>query len=1334
MLYSSDQVPDTVPYDNQTMFDLAAKDSLGWYWPGRHDYYLYNSPPRVQGTACETYCNPLKRNPNFMKPMSSFAIPNSPLPGQGLHPHIYHESDNWEGTPELEIYADEFIPNLSSINIMARKRHTVPNGGNTPGAGPPRHVLISPNVAVSCGHFGVAPHSPANCAGRTGGLCKQLDYRVEDPETGAVFVQRGFIREHYGMGSYAENVGNPGWESLGFGGQATLSFIEWTDVHGPINPGEFGGNCRDENGNSTVCNELSTSAVTEDPLGEGGTCTLTIGTCNYCPSPCLGGNYIDILDIPNTECNTLYHNGSSHVWTANVLGGETQTRCDDNVLGDYFTSYGHPNHFLCDGRPCEFQLDNINITRVFGSGTTEPTEITFNIQDEFKFPQFLPRFSYGRDPLIAAVQEYPGFVLDQDARVVVAPVKVVENSLGKNYTDQIVSLDKTSTGWNEGTELILSDSANNLLDLGRGATFDFKTGIYSGDSSSPYFMQLGDTNNRPIYMGFVSGGENFANQLHETYEFLSGHTSTLLADGTERSYHEDVYGPGGIYSRILTREYFGLPECDFDQYPPCGYELDINEEYADAFIDVHDYINLGIKQSISINNIDENTTLIYSSPKTDVSGDSVIHKISHEDPSQPARITNVFTRPHLTDVIDNVEVLVRKYGIKPATPQKIGNYVFVASAAANVLERGDHGRILYTDSGKVIILNHDDLLEPQDELLFKVPKGITGQEINDEFFGSELASNNKELFVSASAHLGEASTGVTPQVYVYEPNENESGALRVVALRQTITQDSHTVTDRFGYSIDATDDWLVIGAPGASREGTLIPANIPGKVYIYKKNLETNQWDLNTTIDSTNQINNEILNENNDFGFSVSINDNYVAIGCPQDKELVDGINEYNFGSVFIYSLGDGDDAWSFNQKVTFSNVGLEDFATFDLLDIFDQMRFGHRVDLTNNSLLVSAPGLDSDQIGLEEEAGVAMLFSIDGDKYVLKDLFDGLSFGGEGLGEFISLYEKTNVNNQTQTTKRVIALSKIKRAIDPDQATVYILKTSDESNVNTNPGNEGDQDGDYEGYRAAPDDRVLSGRAIIQDSKLWQDYSYLIDVASPGSTGTTGGGPSVILVEEYEKPMLEFMHPLGLQFFGGARLDDVVGGVIPEDVYQSLETGVIGHYTSYTFNTIQNLRYNENLADLYPEGYNPQATGAGSNGNVFALPPENSPGGTTHTNRGFPYGRSGASFAQGDGYTAADIRGYPYWMIFNHPNIWLEGVSGPSGSPEQSSYATAGAASFGMLPIEDVVRMNIDIDKVRANAPGALLQSPNIGNPAGQTGNTLLHGLLDGPSGGVQY
>ena len=60
MLYSNNN-PGTVPYDDQTMFDFAAQDSEGWYWPGRHDYYLYDSPPRVVGSNCEDNCKPIKR-------------------------------------------------------------------------------------------------------------------------------------------------------------------------------------------------------------------------------------------------------------------------------------------------------------------------------------------------------------------------------------------------------------------------------------------------------------------------------------------------------------------------------------------------------------------------------------------------------------------------------------------------------------------------------------------------------------------------------------------------------------------------------------------------------------------------------------------------------------------------------------------------------------------------------------------------------------------------------------------------------------------------------------------------------------------------------------------------------------------------------------------------------------------------------------------------------------------------------------------------------------------------------------------------------------------------
>ena len=58
---------------------------------------------------------------------------------------------------------------------------------------------------------------------------------------------------------------------------------------------------------------------------------------------------------------------------------------------------------------------------------------------------------------------------------------------------------------------------------------------------------------------------------------------------------------------------------------------------------------------------------------------------------------------------------------------------------------------------------------------------------------------------------------------------------------------------------------------------------------------------------------------------------------------------------------------------------------------------------------------------------------------------------------------------------------------------------------------------------------------------------------------------------------------------------------------------------------------------------------------------------------------------------------------------------------------------AFGSIVLDDIISMNIDIVKIQTNAPGALLQSPNIGNVSGTTGNPLLYGLIDGPTGGIQ-
>ena len=1259
MLFSDINIPGNPgPGANHTMLDHAALGT-GWYWPSRHDYYLYESPPRIPNDGVSTYTNmmPSKlgaRNPHFMKPLSNYTAADE----YNYHPH---QSQYTDGSYELDLYPDDEIPNFSSVSVETRREYTVPNGGSCPAPCPdhpngvtygwPRFTLVSPNTAFAVEHFGVERKS--DMEGNTGGIADKIlqyyvegDFHDENDTVKPLYIQRAAIREfqHIGCKGGSEECYRE-WPDWGYdGSELTYSLLDWTPVFGPVNwrniESLVGGNneCLD-------CDTISSKKLREDPN-----------------------------------------------------------------QADYFGN--------------EFQLDNINVSRRFRSGDTDDTVINFRETGKFIFPLLPPKFAKGGDPLAEIFSELPMFIYDQDSRV---------GLVGHRFD-----------GFNQDRRVASTYNYQSMppFEITQvGATFDMMSLAFGGDSGNPYFTFYPheDTPNTPILMGLISGGERLHNIVRDSLPLLSGLDYDLV-DGSERSLQDDA---AHIEGRLLSREYFGYSDCDYDVYPTCLYSLDINAEYQDSFIDMgslYGSYQLGTeKHQTSVNNINSNVTLVYSTQPTAVgspSSDPVqpkIFRIEHSDPSNPTTLERTISTEGLADHID-VDygswgaIYLAVYGFKPAKPQEMGNYVYVAIAGSNSDAGGPK------DSGRVVILNKSDLSNATTAVT-----EITGAGTDGEMFGTEMATNGKELFISASAHKVEQYTQTDPKVYVYEPLHDEDDVLTEVSLVQTIDAVSHTENDRFGWALDATENWLVIGSPGTEDYGgssNPVP-EVSGKVHIYKKNA-SGTWDLNTTVDSSSTINDEQLNTDSLFGHSVSIHGDYIAVGCPRDNETIDNVTDQEFGSVFIFKYASSANAWIYDQKITFDDL----YTTFvDLTDPVES-NFGWEVELGPKSLLVSGPNMESGFVGLNKNAGIAFLFTKEGGFFTPRDSFDGLSFQSEKLGKTISLYEETSINDDTQVTKRTITLPKVKKSFieqeDHNKATAYILKSTDETNVNDNPGNTAGQDPDFEGYFDNPDDRVLSGRAVIQDSHIWQDYSYILNVSTPGSTGSTGEGTTVILQEEFERPFKDFMHTSGLQFFGMATLDDVVGGGVPTGGVISLEGAIVAHYMPYTFNTIQNLRYNENQADLYPQGFNANATGASygaddgyTNDNVYATMPENAPYGITHINLGFPYGISGSSF----GYNAADQYGYPYWMIFNHPNVWASNVTGPSGSPENSGgYTLGSAASFGSIVLDDIISMDIDIVKVQTNAPAALLQSPNIGNVSGTTGNPLLYGLVDGPTGGIQY
>ncbi|HBX66920.1 MAG TPA: hypothetical protein DEG32_12500, partial [Balneolaceae bacterium] len=510
-----------------------------------------------------------------------------------------------------------------------------------------------------------------------------------------------------------------------------------------------------------------------------------------------------------------------------------------------------------------------------------------------------------------------------------------------------------------------------------GATFDVTRKFFNGDSSSPYFAFYPheDTPNTPILMGLFSGGEKLHTHVRDSLPLLSDLEYTLVDGSTIRSLEDDA---AHIEGRLLSREYFGYSDCDYDVYPPCLYSLNINAEYRDSFIDMGSlYANqLGTNSGCktSVNNIDSNVTLVYSSqpsfggmpPWMDnlPPSEPKIFRIEHSDPSNPTTLERTIFQEHIKDHIDvnygPVSFFVGFAGFKPAKPQEIGNYVYVAVSGAN---SDDNGPL---DTGRVVILNKSDLQDPSSPS----PTSISGAGTVGEMFGTEMATNGKELFISASAHNAEQYTQTDPKVYVYEPLHDENDSLTEVRLIQTIDAVSHTENDRFGWALDATENWLVIGSPGTESyiNANNNPPAVAGKIHIYKKN-ESGTWDLHTTIDSSSPINEEDLNVDSLFGHSVSINGDYIAIGCPRDKEIIDGVDNY-FGSVFIFKYDSTNNTWSYNEKISYDEL----YSAF--VERNKDSNFGWEVELGTKTLLVSAYTMESEFDGLNKNAGIAILFS----------------------------------------------------------------------------------------------------------------------------------------------------------------------------------------------------------------------------------------------------------------------------------------------------------------------------------------------------------------------
>ncbi len=196
----------------------------------------------------------------------------------------------------------------------------------------------------------------------------------------------------------------------------------------------------------------------------------------------------------------------------------------------------------------------------------------------------------------------------------------------------------------------------------------------------------------------------------------------------------------------------------------------------------------------------------------------------------------------------------------------------------------------------------------------------------NDHFGAAVSVDGNYAIVGASQNDDGGSDSGSAYIY-----ENIAGTwTEIVELQASVP----VAGDNFGYSVAVSGDRAVVGAPNAEAGGF----SGAGKVFIFEKNQGgVDNWGL------VKEIENDDPEVDAQFGYSVAIEDDHIAIGSPTHDRL----NRVDSGVAYMYEkdLG-GTDNWG---QRTF----LKPYATI----AGDQLGSSLDFDLANGRIVVGAIG-----------------------------------------------------------------------------------------------------------------------------------------------------------------------------------------------------------------------------------------------------------------------------------------------------------------------------------------------------------------------------------------
>jgi hypothetical protein len=262
-------------------------------------------------------------------------------------------------------------------------------------------------------------------------------------------------------------------------------------------------------------------------------------------------------------------------------------------------------------------------------------------------------------------------------------------------------------------------------------------------------------------------------------------------------------------------------------------------------------------------------------------------------------------------------------------------------------------------AGTVYVFRRDETNTWIEEAYIKASNTGTGDE-----FGQSIALSGDTLAVGAH-HEDSGATGIggdesdngtidAGAVYVFTRDATGSW------VQQAYIKASNTdATDGFGVSVALTGDTLAVGAhledsgaTGIGGDQTDNSSVNSGAVYVYSRDA-AGVWTQQAYIKASN------ADSDDQFGKSVSLSNDTLAVGAPNERSKTTGIdgdqtnNSWSgTGAVYVFNR-DATDTWNQQAYIKASNTGSGD-------------RFGESTALSGDTLVVGAPLEDSAARGVD--------------------------------------------------------------------------------------------------------------------------------------------------------------------------------------------------------------------------------------------------------------------------------------------------------------------------------------------------------------------------------